>query len=197
MRRARHIQRQAGSDHLVRAWGRTYGLPIIVTTARTITGLFTSQLIPLDHQRTSGQLCRFMGQGAIRDWLYVEDHARALVKVVTEGQVGETYNIGGHNEKRNIDVVTTLCAILDELAPSQHEGIDNYKQLITHVADRPGHDLRYAIDASKIERELGWTPEETFETGLRKTVEWYLANESWWRNVLDGSYQGERLGLGD
>ena len=192
---------KAGSDHLVRAWGRTYGLPIIVTNCSNNYGPFhfPEKLIPLMIiNALQGKALPVYGAGEqIRDWLYVEDHARALVKVVTEGQIGETYNIGGHNEKRNIDVVTTLCAILDELAPSQHEGIDNYEQLITHVADRPGHDLRYAIDASKIERELGWTPQETFETGLRKTVEWYLANESWWRNVLDGSYQGERLGLGD
>ena len=192
---------KAGSDHLVRAWGRTYGLPIIVTNCSNNYGPFhfPEKLIPLMIiNALQGKALPVYGAGEqIRDWLYVEDHARALVKVVTEGQIGETYNIGGHNEKRNIDVVTTLCVILDELAPSQHEGIDNYEQLITHVADRPGHDLRYAIDASKIERELGWTPEETFETGLRKTVEWYLANESWWRNVLDGSYQGERLGLGD
>ena len=192
---------KAGSDHLVRAWGRTYGLPIIVTNCSNNYGPFhfPEKLIPLMIiNALQGKALPVYGAGAqVRDWLYVEDHARALVKVVTEGQVGETYNIGGHNEKRNIDVVTTLCAILDELAPSQHEGIDNYEQLITHVADRPGHDLRYAIDASKIERELGWAPEETFETGLRKTVEWYLANESWWRNVLDGSYQGERLGLAE
>ena len=192
---------KAGSDHLVRAWGRTYGLPIIVTNCSNNYGPFhfPEKLIPLMIiNALQGKALPVYGAGEqIRDWLYVEDHARALVKVVTEGQIGKTYNIGGHNEKRNIDVVTTLCAILDELAPSQHEGIDNYEQLITHVADRPGHDLRYAIDASKIERELGWAPEETFETGLRKTVEWYLANESWWRNVLDGSYQGERLGLGN
>ena len=192
---------KAGSDHLVRAWGRTYGLPIIITNCSNNYGPFhfPEKLIPLMIiNALQGKALPVYGAGEqIRDWLYVEDHARALVKVVTEGQIGETYNIGGHNEKRNIDVVTTLCAILDELAPSQHEGIDNYEALITHVADRPGHDLRYAIDASKIERELGWTPEETFETGLRKTVEWYLANESWWRNVLDGSYQGERLGLAE
>ena len=153
---------KAGSDHLVRAWGRTYGLPIIVTNCSNNYGPFhfPEKLIPLMIiNALQGKALPVYGAGEqIRDWLYVEDHARALVKVVTEGQVGETYNIGGHNEKRNIDVVTTLCAILDELAPSQHEGIDNYEQLITHVADRPGHDLRYAIDASKIERELGWTP---------------------------------------
>lgn len=191
---------KAGSDHLVRAWGRTYGLPIIVTNCSNNYGPFhfPEKLIPLMIiNALQGKDLPVYGAGEqIRDWLYVEDHARALVKVVTEGQIGETYNIGGHNEKRNIDVVTTLCAILDELVPSQHKGIDNYEQLITHVADRPGHDLRYAIDASKIERDLGWRPEETFESGLRKTVEWYLSNEAWWRSVLDGSYQGERLGKG-
>jgi len=132
----------------------------------------------------------------IRDWLYVEDHARALFKVVTEGIVGETYNIGGHNEKQNIEVVHAICALLEELAPIKPSGIDKYTDLITYVKDRPGHDVRYAIDASKIERELGWTPEETFESGLRKTVEWYLNNQEWLTSVLDGSYQLERLGQG-
>ena len=133
----------------------------------------------------------------MRDWLFVEDHARALVKVATEGVVGETYNIGGHNEKQNIEVVKTVCRLLDELCPSEHAHIDRYEELITFVKDRPGHDVRYAIDASKIERELGWRPHETFESGLRKTVEWYLSNEAWWQAVLDGSYQGERLGIGN
>ena len=137
------------------------------------------------------------GKGTqVRDWLFVEDHARALVRVVTEGAVGETYNIGGHNEKQNIEVVRAVCGLLDELCPSTHDSIKKYEELITFVKDRPGHDVRYAIDASKIQRELGWVPQETFESGLRKTVEWYLANESWWRAVLDGSYQGQRLGLG-
>jgi len=135
------------------------------------------------------------GDGSqIRDWLYVEDHARALYKVVTEGIVGETYNIGGHNERRNIDVVTTICDILDELVPNKPDGLKNYRDLIVFVKDRPGHDVRYAIDATKIERELGWVPIESFDSGIRKTVEWYLANESWWQRVKDGSYQGERLG---
>jgi dTDP-glucose 4,6-dehydratase len=139
-----------------------------------------------------GKALPVYGKGEqIRDWLYVEDHARALYKVVTEGEVGETYNIGGHNEKQNIEVVNTICALLDELAPSQHSP---YASLITHVADRPGHDLRYAIDADKIERELGWRPEETFESGIRKTVQWYLDNLEWCRRVQDGSYQRERLG---
>jgi dTDP-glucose 4,6-dehydratase len=133
----------------------------------------------------------------VRDWLYVEDHARALYKVVTEGEVGETYNIGGHNEKQNIEVVKTLCALLEELAPQKPAGLARYEDLITYVADRPGHDQRYAIDASKIESELGWSPQETFESGMRKTVEWYLSNRSWWQHVLDGSYQRERLGLSE
>ena len=133
----------------------------------------------------------------MRDWLFVEDHARALLKVVTEGVVGETYNIGGHNEQKNIDVVRGICALLEELAPQRPEGLANYADLITYVKDRPGHDQRYAIDASKIERELGWVPEETFETGLRKTVQWYLDNLEWCRHVQDGSYQGQRLGTSD
>ena len=133
----------------------------------------------------------------VRDWLFVEDHARALVEVATRGVVGETYNIGGHNEKQNIDVVKTVCRLLDEMRPSEHADIERYEELITFVEDRPGHDVRYAIDATKIERELGWRPQETFESGLRKTVEWYLNNEAWWQAVLDGSYQGERLGIGN
>ena len=128
------------------------------------------------------------GKGTqVRDWLFVEDHARALVRVVTEGAVGETYNIGGHNEKQNIEVVRAICGLLDELRPSTHDGIKKYEELITFVKDRPGHDVRYAIDASKIQRELGWVPQETFESGLRKTVQWYLDNESWWIAVLDRS----------
>lgn len=133
----------------------------------------------------------------VRDWLFVEDHARALFKVVTEGQVGETYNIGGHNEQKNIDVVRGICALLEELAPQRPEGVANYADLITFVKDRPGHDLRYAIDAGKIERELGWVPEETFQSGLRKTVQWYLDNREWCQRVQDGSYQGQRLGMTD
>lgn len=133
----------------------------------------------------------------IRDWLHVEDHARALYKVVMGGKIGETYNIGGHNEKANIEVVQTICDLLEELVPEKSVGIKNYLDLITYVTDRPGHDVRYAIDASKIEQELGWVPEETFESGIRKTVEWYLRNEKWWSRVLDGSYAGERLGTGE
>ena len=130
----------------------------------------------------------------IRDWLFVEDHARALYKVVTEGKVGETYNIGGHNEKANIDVVRTICQLLEELVPNKPKGVVKYEDLITYVKDRPGHDVRYAIDAAKIGRELGWKPQETFESGIRKTVEWYLNNKTWWTRVLDGSYNRERLG---
>jgi dTDP-glucose 4,6-dehydratase len=191
---------KAGSDHLVRAWGRTFGLPVVVTNCSNNYGPyhFPEKLIPLIILNAlRGKPLPVYGKGTqIRDWLFVEDHARALVRVVTEGAVGETYNIGGHNEKQNIEVVRAVCGLLDELRPSTHDGIKKYEELITFVKDRPGHDIRYAIDASKIQRELGWVPLETFESGLRKTVEWYLANESWWRSVLDGSYQGQRLGLG-
>jgi dTDP-glucose 4,6-dehydratase len=191
---------KAGSDHLVRAWGRTYGLPIVVTNCSNNYGPyhFPEKLIPLIILNAlQGKALPVYGEGTqVRDWLFVEDHARALVKVVTEGAVGETYNIGGHNEKQNIEVVRAVCGLLDELRPSTHAGITKYEELITFVEDRPGHDVRYAIDASKIQRELGWVPQETFETGLRKTVEWYLDNEDWWQAVLDGSYQGQRLGLG-
>ena len=135
------------------------------------------------------------GDGSqIRDWLFVEDHVKALIKVVTEGEIGETYNIGGHNEKTNLEVVQTICDLLEDLAPIKPSGINEYRDLITFVRDRPGHDARYAIDASKIERELGWVPEETFETGLRKTVQWYLDNSGWWERVLSGAYRLERLG---
>ena len=190
---------KAGSDHLVRAWHRTYGLPVVVTNCSNNYGPyhFPEKLIPLMILNAlHGKPLPVYGEGhQIRDWLYVEDHARALVRVVFDGEIGETYNIGGHNEKRNIDVVHTICDILEDLRPEKPAGINQYRDLITHVADRPGHDLRYAIDASKIQRELGWVPEESFETGIRKTVEWYLNNEAWWSRVLDGSYQGERLGL--
>lgn len=191
---------KASSDHLVRAWHRTYGLPVIVTNCSNNYGPFhfPEKLIPLIILNAlSGKLLPVYGKGdQVRDWLYVEDHAKALVKVVTRGAIGETYNIGGHNEKKNIDVVQTLCSLLEELVPEKPTGVVQYKDLITYVKDRPGHDLRYAIDASKIERELGWKPDETFETGLRKTVQWYLDNKEWWQAVLDGSYQLERLGEG-
>ena len=190
---------KASSDHLVRAWGRTYGLPIIITNCSNNYGPyhFPEKLIPhIILNALQGKPLPVYGDGLqIRDWLYVEDHARALVKVVREGNVGETYNIGGHNEKKNIQVVEVICELLEELAPQKPSGVSLYSDLIDFVSDRPGHDTRYAIDASKMQSELGWTPEESFETGIRKTVEWYLNNESWWRRVLDGSYQGERLGL--
>ena len=191
---------KAGSDNLVRAWNRTFGLPIIVTNCSNNYGpyQFTEKLIPLIILNAlRGKQLPVYGEGTqVRDWLFVEDHARALVKVVTEGAVGETYNIGGHNEKQNIEVVRAVCDLLDELRPSTHDGFKKYEELITFVKDRPGHDIRYAIDASKIQRELGWVPQETFDSGLRKTIEWYLSNENWWQAVLDGSYRGQRLGLG-
>ena len=188
---------KASSDHLVRAWHRTYNFPVIVTNCSNNYGPyhFPEKLIPLVILNAlDGKPLPVYGKGnQIRDWLYVEDHARALYKVVTEGEIGETYNIGGHNEKQNIEVVKTICKILDELKPqANHEA---YDKLITFVKDRPGHDLRYAIDASKIANELGWKPKETFETGIRKTVEWYLNNMEWCRRVQDGSYQRERLGV--
>ncbi|WP_394180926.1 dTDP-glucose 4,6-dehydratase [Marinomonas posidonica] len=185
---------KASSDHLVRAWLRTYGFPTIVTNCSNNYGPyhFPEKLIPLVILNAlEGKALPVYGKGdQIRDWLYVDDHARALYKVVTEGKVGETYNIGGHNEKQNIDVVKTVCEILDELRPKDVQ----YAEQITFVTDRPGHDRRYAIDAFKMSRELNWQPQETFETGLRKTVEWYLANQDWCHNVQDGSYQRERLG---
>ncbi len=190
---------KASSDHLVRAWQRTYGLPTLLTNCSNNYGPyhFPEKLIPLIILNAlAGKPLPVYGDGSqVRDWLFVEDHARALYRVVTEGVVGETYNIGGHNERRNIDVVKTICGILEELVPNKPDGVHAYEDLITYVTDRPGHDVRYAIDASKIQRDLGWTPEETFETGIRSTVEWYLNNETWWRRVLDGSYQGERLGV--
>ena len=189
---------KAASDHLVRAWQRTYGLPVLITNCSNNYGPyhFPEKLIPLMILNAlAGKPLPVYGNGQqVRDWLYVEDHARALLKVVSEGQVGETYNIGGHNEQKNLDVVLAICALLEELAPQKPTGIARYEDLITYVQDRPGHDLRYAIDAGKIERELGWVPQETFETGLRKTVQWYLDNLDWCRRVQDGSYQGQRLG---
>ncbi|MCL7420758.1 MAG: dTDP-glucose 4,6-dehydratase [Methylobacter sp.] len=191
---------KASSDHLVRAWHRTYGLPVIVTNCSNNYGPFhfPEKLIPLVILNAiEGKPLPVYGKGdQIRDWLYVEDHARALYKVVTEGSVGQTYNIGGHNEKTNLEVVKTICRILDELKPNHPGNITRYEELITHVTDRPGHDKRYAIDAGKINKELDWTPQETFETGIRKTVQWYIDNQAWWQNVLDGSYRRERLGLG-
>ncbi|MGH8433246.1 MAG: dTDP-glucose 4,6-dehydratase [Pseudomonas sp.] len=199
---------KAASDHLVRAWQRTYGLPTLVSNCSNNYGPyhFPEKLIPLVILNAlEGKPLPVYGNGQqIRDWLFVEDHARALCEVVTRGTVGETYNIGGHNEKRNLEVVESICALLDELMPLQPTAVEanrgkarSYKELITFVKDRPGHDLRYAIDASKIERELGWVPQESFESGLRKTVQWYLENLDWCHRVQDGSYQRERLGAVD
>ena len=189
---------KSASDHLVRAWGRTYGLPVIITNCSNNYGPyhFPEKLIPhVILNAIHGKPLPIYGDGLqIRDWLFVEDHAEALIKVVTEGEIGETYNIGGHNEKTNLEVVETICDLLDELAPKKPAGVDNYRNLISFVKDRPGHDARYAIDASKIAGELGWVPEETFETGLRKTVQWYLDNPSWWERVLSGAYRMERIG---
>lgn len=190
---------KAASDHLVRAWSRTYGLPVVITNCSNNYGPyhFPEKLIPLMILNAlEGKPLPVYGDGKqIRDWLYVEDHARALYLVATKGLIGETYNIGGHNEMSNIDVVRALCKILGELVPDMPNGIDRYEDLITFVEDRPGHDARYAIDASKIEKELGWKPRETFESGVRKTVQWYLDNKQWWSRVLDGSYNRERLGV--
>ncbi len=190
---------KAASDHLVRAWGRTFGLPVRLTNCSNNYGPrhFPEKLIPhMILNALSGKPLPVYGDGnQIRDWLYVGDHATALLEVFERGANGETYNIGGHNEKRNIEVVHAICDLLEELAADERPGgVGGYRDLITFVKDRPGHDVRYAIDASKIERELGWKPVETFETGLRKTVQWYLANRDWWRAILDGSYRLERLG---
>jgi dTDP-glucose 4,6-dehydratase len=190
---------KASSDHLVRAWQRTYGLPTLITNCSNNYGPyhFPEKLIPLVILNAlEGKPLPVYGNGLqIRDWLYVEDHAQALYKVVTEGFVGETYNIGGNNEKANIDVIKTICTLLEELVPNKPKGVESYQDLITYVKDRPGHDQRYAIDAKKIAKELNWTPTETFETGLRNTVIWYLNNKTWWTRVLDGSYSRERLGV--
>ncbi|MGP9548102.1 dTDP-glucose 4,6-dehydratase [Psychrobacter sp. AOP7-D1-21] len=184
---------KASSDHLVRAWYRTYGLPIVITNCSNNYGPyhFPEKLIPLTILNAlKGKPLPIYGNGLqVRDWLYVEDHARALFLVASEAEIGETYNIGGHNELKNVDVVKGICNLLEELAPHKPDGVVNYIDLITYVKDRPGHDLRYAIDASKIHRELGWTPNEIFETGLRKTVQWYLDNQEWVENVETGEYQ--------
>ena len=190
---------KASSDHLVRAWQRTFGLPTLITNCSNNYGpyQFPEKLIPLIVSNAlEGKSLPIYGNGKqIRDWLYVDDHARALLHVALTGEIGETYNIGGHNELQNIEVVKTVCSILDELSPSKIEGVSKYEQLITYVTDRAGHDVRYAIDATKIANELGWMPDETFQTGIKKTVEWYLSNQIWCDRVKDGSYQGERLGV--
>jgi len=184
---------KASSDHLVRAWHRTFGFPTLITNCSNNYGPyhFPEKLIPLVILNAlAGKPLPVYGRGhQIRDWLYVEDHARALVLVATTGAIGETYNIGGHNEMQNIEVVKTICQLLEELAPEKPAGVEQYQDLISYVTDRAGHDVRYAIDASKIQQELNWTPLETFESGIRKTVQWYLANQAWCEHVLDGSYQ--------
>ncbi len=189
---------KAASDHMVRAWQRTYGLPTKITNCSNNYGpyQFPEKLIPLMILNAlEGSPLPIYGDGQnIRDWLYVDDHARALYLVLRQGEVGETYNIGGHNEIRNIHVVETICDVLAEVAPLATKPERSYRDLITFVADRPGHDCRYAVDASKIKQDLGWVPVETFETGIRKTVNWYLENKSWSSRVLDGSYRRERLG---
>ncbi|MDA0345262.1 MAG: dTDP-glucose 4,6-dehydratase [Proteobacteria bacterium] len=189
---------KAASDHLVRAWWRTYGLPVVITNCSNNYGPyhFPEKLIPhMIINAIHGKSLPIYGDGSqIRDWLYVEDHVKALLKVVTEGCIGETYNIGGHNEKSNLEVVETICDLLEELVLEKTSSDHNYRDLITFVKDRPGHDARYAIDSSKIQINLGWAPEETFETGLRKTVQWYLDNREWWERVLSGAYKLERLG---
>jgi dTDP-glucose 4,6-dehydratase len=188
---------KAGSDHLVRAWHHTYGLPTMVTNCSNNYGpyQFPEKLIPLVLQKAlSGQPLPVYGTGEnIRDWLYVDDHARALRLVLATGRPGETYNVGGRNEQRNIDVVRQICALLDERRP---DPAGPHARLITFVTDRPGHDHRYAIDASKITQQLGWTAQETFSTGLRRTVDWYLENTTWTSRVASGAYRGERLGVG-
>jgi dTDP-glucose 4,6-dehydratase len=187
---------KAGSDHLVRAWGHTYGLPIVVTNCSNNYGPyhFPEKLIPLTIiNAIEGKSLPVYGRGEnIRDWLYVEDHASALIVVARNGSIGESYNVGGGDERRNIDVVYAICDLMNECRPR----VGGYRDLVTFVTDRPGHDLRYAIDSSKIERELGWRPMERFETGLRKTVQWYLDNPAWWQAIRSGAYRGERLGVG-
>ena len=189
---------KAASDHLAKAWFHTYGLPVIVTNCSNNYGPyhFPEKLVPhVILSALEGKPLPIYGNGLqVRDWLYVEDHAKALLKVVNDGVVGETYNIGGSNEKTNIEVVQTICSLLEELAPNKPLGVNQYCDLITFVKDRAGHDIRYAVDASKIKLDLGWLPDENFESGLRKTVEWYLNNRHWWERVLSGAYRLERLG---
>ncbi|TDR87326.1 dTDP-glucose 4,6-dehydratase [Enterovirga rhinocerotis] len=188
---------KAGSDHLVRAWHHTYGLPVVATNCSNNYGPyhFPEKLIPLVILKAlAGETLPVYGTGEnVRDWLFVEDHVRAIRRVFEAGKPGETYNVGGNAERTNLEVVKTLCAVLDELRPRAGGG--SYAEQIGFVADRPGHDLRYAIDATKLRDELGWEPRESFDTGIRKTVAWYLANEPWWRAIQAGQYGGERLGL--
>ncbi len=191
---------KAGSDHLVRSWGRTFNFPVLVTNCSNNYGpyQFPEKLIPhMILNALQGKPLPMYGDGSqIRDWLFVDDHARALYRVLATGKLGQTYNIGGLNEKKNIDVVKTICAIMDEAVVDKPEGVSRFEELITFVTDRPGHDERYAIDASKINTDLGWAPEENFESGIRKTVTWYLENHQWWQRVVDGSYRLERIGTG-
>ena len=195
---------KAGADHLVRAWYKTYGFPVILTNCSNNYGAFQfpEKLIPLMIlNAVQGKKLPIYGNGnQVRDWLFVDDHARALYLALARGKIGESYNIGGHNQKTNLEVVNTICAVLDELIPTEKnpntQGVRRYADLIEFVADRPGHDQRYAIDAGKIQRELGWQPLETFESGIRKTVEWYLDNPTWWQPILSERYCGTRLGLG-
>jgi dTDP-glucose 4,6-dehydratase len=189
---------KAGSDHLVRAWQRTFGLPITISNCSNNYGpyQFPEKLIPLMILNClAHKPLPVYGKGInVRDWLFVTDHCEAINIIIRKGKIGETYNIGGHNEMKNIDIVTTICKILDEMEPSKK--LKSYTELITFVQDRPGHDLRYAIDATKIEKELGWKPAETFATGIRKTVAWYLENKQWWQNIQNNKYRQERLGIG-
>lgn len=189
---------KASSDHLVRSWGRTFKIPFVITNCSNNYGPyhFPEKLIPHTILNAlHGKPIPVYGNGnQIRDWLYVDDHAVALSLVASHGEIGETYNIGGYNEKKNIEVVEMICQILEELAPHKPKNVKNYKDLITFVSDRPGHDQRYAIDASKINDHLGWRPAETFESGIRKTVAWYLENSIWWERVLNGQYKLSRIG---
>jgi dTDP-glucose 4,6-dehydratase len=191
---------KAGSDHLVRAWGRTFKLPVLITNCSNNYGgyQFPEKLIPhMILNALQGKSLPIYGDGSqIRDWLFVDDHARALYRVLTRGHPGETYNIGGLNEKKNLDVVKTICTIMDELVTDKPDGINRFEELIIFVTDRPGHDERYAIDASKINAHLDWAPMEDFTSGIHKTVAWYLDNAEWWQRVVDGSYRLERIGTG-
>ncbi len=190
---------KASSDHLVRAWYKTYNLPILVTNCSNNYGpyQFPEKLIPLMIiNALSNKPLPVYGKGnQIRDWLYVEDHVLALVKVLEEGAIGETYNIGGCNDKTNLEVVQMICVLLDKLAPNYLNNIGSFQELITFTTDRPGHDQRYAIDPSKITQKLDWLPKETFESGIHKTVQWYLNNKAWWSSILNTTYQGQRMGL--
>ena len=189
---------KASSDHLVRAWGRTYGLPILITNCSNNYGPFhfPEKLIPhIILNALHGNSLPIYGDGSqVRDWLYVEDHALALSKVLLDGKIGETYVIGGNNQRTHLEIVSAICDLLEELAPMKPMGVDYYQDLITFVADRPGHDKRYGINSSKITADLGWSPQETLESGLRKTVVWYLENKNWWKKILAADYRLERLG---